>query len=283
MTKVLVTGAGGYVGRHVVQRLAELGIPTVAVDLQVPQAPLDGVSYRAVDILGSTHEVSALFDEGIPDACIHLAWRNGFKHDDASHMLDLSAHYRFLMELVAAGVPRLAVMGTMHEVGYWEGAITEDTPCNPLSLYGIAKDSLRRALLLDASKEVFDLKWLRGFYIYGDDEQSQSIFGKLVRAARSGQATFPFTTGKNKYDFMTVQSLADMIVAASLQDSVSGIINCCTGHPVSLADKVEEFIAENGLDIKLEYGVYPDRPYDSPGVWGDASRIETILSGAACP
>ena len=38
-------------------------------------------------------------------------------------------------------------MGTMHEIGYWEGAIDENTPCNPLSMYGIAKDALRRCMI----------------------------------------------------------------------------------------------------------------------------------------
>lgn len=280
MTTVLVTGANGYVGRHVVQRLASLNARVIALDLQLPSSPLEGVEHVAADIFDENFDVAGCCG-ALPDVCIHLAWRNGFKHNDPSHILDLSAHYRFLRNLVASGVKRLSVMGTMHEVGYWEGPITEDTPCNPQSLYGVAKDSLRRALLLDAADGSFDLKWLRGYYIYGDDEESQSIFGKLTRAARSGQKTFPFTTGQNQYDFMTVQSLANMIVAASLQDSVSGIINCCTGHPMSLADKVEEFIVDNRLDIKLEYGAYPDRPYDSPGVWGDASKIEAILGASA--
>lgn len=279
MATVLVTGSNGYVGRHVVQRLASLNVPVIAVDFQRPVMRIPGVRYVEANIFDADFELSSILG-GLPDVCIHLAWRNGFKHNDPSHMEDLSAHYRFLMGLVGSGVPRISAMGTMHEVGYWEGAISDDTPCNPQSLYGIAKDSLRRALLLNSSDGSFDLKWLRGFYIYGDDEKSQSIFGKLLRAARQGMDSFPFTTGSNKYDFMTVESLAWMIVAASLQREVSGIINCCTGNPVSLADKVEEFIRENGLDIQLEYGAYPDRPYDSPGVWGDPTKINSILAGS---
>ena len=62
-----------------------------------------------------------------------------------------------------------------------------------------------------------------------------------------------------------------------MQDKINGIINCCSGVPVSLGDKIESFIEEHRLDIKLDYGAYPDRPYDSPAVWGDATKINSIM------
>ena len=63
-----------------------------------------------------------------------------------------------------------------------------------------------------------------------------------------------------------------------MQDAVSGTINCCSGEPVSLAEKIESYIAENGYEIALQYGAFPDRPYDSPGVWGDPAKIRDILA-----
>ena len=47
---------------------------------------------------------------------------------------------------------------------------------------------------------------------------------------------------------------------------------------MSLGEKVEKFIKENELDIQLEYGAFPDRPYDSPSIWGDSTRIDMILT-----
>jgi dTDP-6-deoxy-L-talose 4-dehydrogenase (NAD+) len=44
-----------------------------------------------------------------------------------------------------------------------------------------------------------------------------------------------------------------------------------------LAERVEQFIEDNGLDIKLEYGAFPDRPYDSPCEYGDSTKINEIL------
>ncbi|MFZ8518396.1 NAD(P)-dependent oxidoreductase, partial [Staphylococcus aureus] len=76
---------------------------------------------------------------------------------------------------------------------------------------------------------------------------------------------FPFTTGKTLYDFIQVSDLGRQIAVAATESGVSGVINVCTGEPQSLASRVEQFISENGLDIRLKYGAFPDRPYDSPG------------------
>jgi len=72
--------------------------------------------------------------------------------------------------------------------------------------------------------------------------------------------------------------LARQIAACVTQQEVAGIINCCTGEPVSLADKVESFIREHGFNIQLDYGAFPDRAYDSPAIWGNAEKIQKIMN-----
>ena len=65
-----------------------------------------------------------------------------------------------------------------------------------------------------------------------------------------------------------------------IQDKYNGIINICSGRPEKLADRVERFIVDNKLNIKLEYGAFPDRPYDSKAVWGDNSIIHNIMDNS---
>lgn len=277
MKKILVTGAAGYIGRHVVKTALDMGYPVIASDFA-----FKGVDERAefCDVPLFSGDKNIWQALGAPDVCIHLAWRDGFRHNASSHMKDLSSHVVFLNNLAKGGLPMLTVMGTMHEVGYWEGPITADTPCAPQSQYGIAKNALRQSLLLSLPDTGCLLHWLRAYYITGDEAHGSSIFAKITQAELDGKETFPFTSGQNRYDFIDVDRLAQMIVAASVQDQVNGIINVCTGQPLTLADRVEQFLRDKHYKIRLDYGAYPDRPYDSPGVWGDPARINEILHSA---
>lgn len=275
--KILVTGAGGYIGQHVVKALLDKGAAVIATDIR-----LDDVDDRATKIQKNIFEENEnIFTEMCsPDVCLHMAWRDGFIHNSEKHIEDLDSHYKFISNMMKGGLKQIAVMGSMHEVGYYEGAIDENTPTNPLSLYGIAKNTLRQLTFLLGKNENVIVQWIRGFYIFGDDLKNNSIFKKIVEAEQEGKTEFPFTSGKNKYDFLSIYDMADQIAEIVLQDKINGIINSCTGQPMTLAEKVESFIKENNFKIKLKYGAYPDRPYDSPGIWGDATKINEIMKAA---
>ena len=274
--KILVTGADGYIGRHIVNNLLDLGHEVIAVDIHTDDIN-DNAEKKKLNLF--TADLTNVYTSlGSPDVCLHMAWRDGFVHNSVNHIGDLSSHYKFLVALMEQGLKHLAVMGTMHEVGYWEGKIDENTPCNPISMYGIAKDALRRSMIAYCKSNSILLQWLRGFYILGDDKKNHSIFSKLLQADEQGQELFPFTTGKTKYDFINVDELVEQISKAVTQTDVTGIINCCSGNPMTLAERVENFIKDHKLKIRLNYGVFPDRPYDSPIIFGDDKKIKQIMS-----
>lgn len=271
--KILVTGAGGYLGQGIVKQLLDDGIDVIATDFN-----LDIVDKRAEKIVGNLFEIDNPFlNYNQPDALLHLAWRNGFVHNDPSHIEDLSKHYMFLKKMIDAGIKQVAVMGTMHEIGFYEGSIKADTPTNPMSLYGIAKDSLRNitTLLINNTSTVF--QWLRGYYIVGNSEYGGSIFSKITAAEKKGDSKFPFTSGQNQWDFLDYSEFCLQVATVVEQRKFNGIINICSGRPEKLADRVERFIKENDYKIKLDYGKFPDRPYDSKAVWGDDSIIRKIM------
>ncbi|WZH37208.1 MAG: NAD-dependent epimerase/dehydratase family protein [Microbacterium enclense] len=277
---VVITGAGGYVGRHVTRAVVELGYEAVAIVRHRREGDLDPAA-RVIeaDVLDPSFAVSDVVPVDRIEAVIHLAWQDGFVHNAPSHLERLSDHYRFLTGLVEAGVTRIAALGSMHEIGYWEGAVTAETPTNPVTLYGIAKDALRRSATLTIGDRA-QFVWLRAYYILGDDRRNRSIFAKLLEAADRGDTSFPFTTGRTLYDFIDVAELGRQIAVAATADGVTGIVNVASGEPESLASRVERFIAENGLHVALQYGAFPDRPYDSPGIWGEATTITALMAGS---
>lgn len=271
--KILVTGANGYLGQGVVKKLLDCGIDVVATDFSV-----DNVDPRAVLIAGdifNTENPYEFFDK--PDVVLHMAWRDGFVHYSDAHILDLPKHYSFLNRCIDSGIRRLAVIGTMHEIGFYEGSIKEDTPCNPITPYGISKNALRQLVIMMSKKKGVSYQWLRGYYIVGNTSCGNSIFSKIVSAEKKGQETFPFTMGQNQYDFVDYEVFCRQVAAAVMQDQINGTINICSGKPEKLADRVEAFIKENNFDIRLQYGAYPDREYDSKAVWGDSQKINMIM------
>lgn len=275
MDKILITGANGYIGKHVVKKLLDYGLFVIAADLDTSQ-----VDQRALRInINLFKESNSIFDElGHPNKCLHLAWKNGFNHNAKTHITDLPLHYIFLDKLLNAGIKHLSVLGSMHEVGYWEGEVNDKTPTNPYTFYGIAKNSLRQIMqYVAAENKNFVLQWLRAFYIIGDDVNNNSVFSKILLFEKQGIDRIPLTDGNNMYDFITIEDLSNQIAACILDDSVDGIINICSGKPSPLKEQIEKFIKNNNLIIEPAFGEYPSRPYDSPAIWGNSEKINLIM------
>ena len=271
--KILITGANGYLGQGIVKSVLDLGHTVVAADVNV-----SNVDKRAAAVEADIFDLDDPFEYlGRPDVLLHLAWRDGFVHYSDAHIDDLPKHFMFIKQMADAGVKHIAVMGSMHEIGFFEGSINENTPCHPTTPYGIAKNALRDLTQMICRQRKIEFQWLRGYYIVGNSLFGSSIFSKITAAVQEGKKEFPFTLGQNQYDFIDYPDFCAQVAAAVSQTKVNGIINICSGHPEKLADRVERFISDNKYDIKLKYGAFPDRPYDSQAIWGDRSKIDRIM------
>ena len=272
--KILITGANGYLGSGIVKAILNRGNDVVAVDFKT-----NHIDDRAEKIACNLFEIENPYEYfGKPDVLCHLAWRDGFVHYSSTHINDLPNHFAFLKKMVEAGCKHIAVMGSMHEIGFFEGSINETTPCHPVTPYGIGKNALREltAMLCNQNSCVF--QWMRGYYIVSNSKYGSSIFSKIATAAEEGIKEFPFTWGQNQYDFIDYPEFCEQVASVVEQSKEQGIINICSGRPEKLVDRVERFIKENKYDIKLLYGVFPDRPYDSKAIWGDSTKIEKIMN-----
>lgn len=272
--KILVTGANGYLGQGIVRHLLDHGVDVIATGRK-----LDRVDERAEKKPCDLFSVIDPFTYfGMPDVLLHLAWRDGFVHYSDAHIDDLPKHYAFIRSFAESGIDKIVGMGSMHEIGFFEGSIKEDTPCNPITPYGISKNSLRMLTSVLCRQKEKKFQWLRGYYIVGNGQYGSSIFSKLAVAEAEGKSEFPFTMGQNQFDFIDYEDFCEQVARVVGQNKVLGVINICSGQPEKLADRVERFINENGYKIKLKYGEFPDRPYDSKAVWGDSKKIEDIYS-----
>lgn len=271
--KILVTGANGYLGSGIVKALLNIGHNVIATDFK-----MDQVDSRAEKKPCNLFEIDNPYEcFGKPDVLLHLAWRDGFIHYSNAHIEDLPKHYEFIKSFAENGCKHIAVMGSMHEIGFFEGSINENTPCHPTTPYGIAKNALRDLTQMICTQNNIVFQWLRGYYIVGNSKHGSSIFSKITAAVEEGKREFPFTLGQNQYDFIDYSDFCLKIAVTICQNQEQGIINICSGRPEKLADRVERFIKENNYDINLKYGAFPDRPYDSKAIWGDSTKVDKIM------
>lgn len=271
--RILITGANGYLGRGVVKQFLDDGNEVIATDICC-----DNIDNRAIKISSDIFQLANPYEYfNNPDVLLHMAWRDGFIHSAESHIRDLPKHYKFLKLFMDSPITKIAVMGSMHEIGFFEGSIKSDTPANPQSLYGISKNALRQSVELLGKEKGKNILWIRGFYIVGNTEYGNSIFSKIVQAEHRNRTSFPFTKGTNQWDFIDYNDFCLQVTKIVEQNKYYGVINACSGYPEKLADRVERFIKDNHFKIKLAYGSFPDRPYDSKAVWGDAAIVNKIL------
>lgn len=272
--KFLVTGANGFLGRGIVDEIIKTGNTVIAAGFKT-----DKVSEKAIHIDGDMFAVDDPYEYyGHPDVLLHLAYKDGFVLNSDAHIQNIIQHTTFINKMIASGIQQVAVMGTMHEIGFFEGSVNEHTPTNPMNFYGIAKNAIREYTSLVAKNNGVVMQWLRAFYIVDGTAYGNSIFSKLFAAAERGETSFPFTTGKSQYDFLDYGTFAKYVAAAVTQIEIQGIINISSGEPERLSERVEKFIVDNHLNIKLDYGAFPDRPFDSKAIWGDNTKIQKIIS-----
>ncbi|MDQ7832273.1 MAG: NAD(P)-dependent oxidoreductase [Desulfovibrionaceae bacterium] len=286
MQRILVTGAGGFVGRHVLAALAGRGVRIMAAvrDTAAFAAAHPGVcapdDVFCLDLSRELPEPQALFTSlGRPDLLVHLAWGGLPDYRNLAHFeTEAPRHYAFVKAMVQGGLPRVAAVGTCLEYGLQSGPLAETLPARPVTPYGLGKDILRRQLEALSRTVPFSLLWCRLFYMYGPGQARGSLFPLLAAAAARGDAVFPMSGGEQLRDYLPVADVADLLVRAALAPGAEGIVNVSSGRPVSVRALVERWMAENGWTMRLELGRYPYPDYEPLAFWGDASRRMTLLS-----
>ncbi|MGK2863189.1 MAG: NAD-dependent epimerase/dehydratase family protein, partial [Chitinophagaceae bacterium] len=170
------------------------------------------------------------------------------------------------------------VTGTCFEYGMQEGCLSEEFQSLPANSYAKAKNELR--LLLTGLKDHhdFDLKWIRLFYMYGEGQSPKSLLSQLQLALDSGDRIFNMSPGDQMRDYLEVKKVAEYIVAIAVQKAETGVINCCSGNPISVKDLVVDYLTKRNADIKLNMGYYPYSDIEPKHFWGDTRKLKTILT-----
>ncbi|MDR6163322.1 NAD(P)-dependent oxidoreductase [Pseudomonas fluorescens] len=278
--KVLVTGATGFVGRHLVAALLERGCEIRAVARNPETARsmpwIDDVEFVSADIHAADLNVVAL-TEGI-DALVHLAWPGLPNYRALFHFEhNLMADYRFIKSAVEAGVQQVLVTGTCFEYGMQSGPLSESTEPRPSNPYGLAKHTLHLFLQNLQQERPFTLQWARLFYLHGAGQNPNSLLAALDRAIDSGEPTFNMSAGEQLRDFLAIETAASHLAAILHQRDFAGVVNCASGQPVSVRALVEQRLRERGAALDLNLGHYPYPTHEPMAFWAVVERLQQLL------
>lgn len=276
---ILVTGATGFIGQHLVPELLHRRHSVTAVARDQNKAAvmpwIDKVTFIACDLYDSSLGFNKRL--GTPDLLIHLAWP-GLPNYKALYHLErnLPADYLFLKAMLNAGTGRMLVTGTCFEYGIQYGPLAEDAPTFPANPYGLAKDTLRRFLQVLQAERSFVLQWARLFYLYGPGQNPNSLLAQLDQTIERGDTVFNMSGGEQLRDYLPVQEVARRLALLVEHPEYAGVVNCCSGKPISVRRLVEQRIAERGANIALNLGYYPYPDHEPMAFWGVSTRFSCI-------
>ncbi len=278
--KFLVTGATGFVGRHLVAALLARGCEVRAVARNAETAQgmpwINDVEFVSADIHAAELDVVALTD-GV-DALAHLAWPGLPNYRALFHFEhNLMVDYRFIKSVVEAGVKQVLVTGTCFEYGMQSGPLSEQTEAQPANPYGLAKHTLHLFLQNLQQAQPFTLQWARLFYLHGEGQNPNSLLAALDRAIDAGDASFNMSAGEQLRDFLPIETAAGYLAAIAQQRDFNGVINCASGQPVSVRALVEQRLRERGAALHLNLGHYPYPSHEPLAFWAVTERLQQLL------
>lgn len=282
MQKVLVTGATGFIGNYVIEELLQRHYHVISSSANKTNAEqkswFNKTDYRALDLklLKDNENYFNFFDR--PDIMIHLSWEGLPNYKDNFHLEEtLPKHKIFLKNILKNGLKNLNITGTCFEYGMQEGKLSENMDPLPGNPYAEAKNELRIFIEELKKSYSFEYKWIRLFYMFGKGQNAKSLLSQLQHALDKGDETFNMSGGEQTRDFLPVEKVAEYIVDVATQTNITGIINCCSGIPVTIKQMVLNYLNLRHQSIKLNFGYYPYPDYEPMHFWGDNNRLNQII------
>jgi len=270
--RVLLTGAGGFLGRYVHQSLTARGIETIALG-RTQRAP---GAFIAADLLDPASVETVVAESGATHL-VHLAWyvEHGkfWQSPLNADWVDATAH---LVETFCKAAGRRVVgAGTCFEYAETDGpAIEGVTPLQPRTPYGIAKDEARGRVMAACTRYGASCAWGRIFVPYGAGENAQRLLPSLIAALTGVQPPF----GVNRpalRDFINAADLGEAFAVLALAED-SGAYNISTGEGVKIETVVREVAAQLGADPAPILDLPSARPGEPAVIVGDCGKLKSL-------
>jgi nucleoside-diphosphate-sugar epimerase len=289
MQRTLITGIGGFAGRHLADYLRPradvelLGLGTAAAT-DVPCA-----RYFCCD-LTDVRAVQHTIDEARPDAVYHLAARTGGTTPERMHDVNVrgfmnlcDALRRNVERRGAAGVSRpvrMVVVGSAAELGATGTArlpVSEEAPCEPETVYGRTKLEVTQRALREPAHGPLRISVARTFNLVGPGLGANLSLGRFVEQiaqfARGEIETLRCGNLAARRDFVDIRDAVQAYVAIAERGLPGELYHVCRGESHEIGALLRHLIVASGLPVPIESDPTP-RPGDLADVYGDPTKTE---------
>ncbi len=264
--KTVVTGAAGFIGSHLCERLVGEGHEVVGVDAFVDYYPRDvkernlaparrDSRFRFVEgsLLGI--DLASLLDGArqvyhlAAQAGVRASWGRDFAVYSDNNVL---ATQRLLEAAVEAGVPRFVFASSSSVYGDAPALpLREDAACRPVSPYGVTKLAAEHLVHLYGRNHGLPVVSLRYFTVYGPRQRPDMAFHRFLTAARDGAAVTVYGDGRQTRDFTFVDDIVTATRAAAETGRPGCVYNVGGGERVTLAEVLERMSRVTGRALQV--------------------------------
>ncbi|SRR6266850_1686007 len=278
MKRLLITGAGGFLGRHCLELLANGNNEVHAISRESGiHHETNHVSWHGCDLLNpgaSTKLLSRLR----PSHLLHLAWYAvpGKFWEAPENKLWIQASAELMRSFTENGGERFVGAGSCAEYGRHAGECQESsTPLKPDSFYGECKLAFQKHLEELNEQSGVSIAWGRVFFLYGPFEAPSRVVPYVIRSLLSGRRAL-CSSGSQILDFLHVRDVASAFVTL-LSEDARGPLNIGSGCPIRLGDILLEIGRYTSATELIQFGA---RPSSEPAerVWANIQRITSETS-----